>query len=154
MGTTRATKLDLFLSALPDTEECVLWPYAKRSTEDQRGRVRVGDRVTYAYKAVYERVHNTTIPNGMVVRHMCDNPTCVNPNHLELGTHKQNMEDKSNLTPLRVKGRQVRMVKGSTSVQPYITVPCDGQDTIPCDEIDPWSHPALPPDHFWTDYAE
>lgn len=33
------------------------------------------------------------IPEGMVVRHKCDNPRCINIKHLELGTMKQNTQD-------------------------------------------------------------
>ena len=34
------------------------------------------------------------IPDRMLVRHKCNVPTCVNPEHLEVGTHQDNMNDK------------------------------------------------------------
>lgn len=36
---------------------------------------------------------NGPIPDGMLVRHRCDNPSCCNPLHLEVGTQKQNLRD-------------------------------------------------------------
>ena len=41
-----------------------------------------------------EKLNLTEIPKGMVVRHeVCGNPACCNPEHLSLGTHKENMQD-------------------------------------------------------------
>lgn len=35
------------------------------------------------------------VPQGMVVRHTCDNPGCVNPEHLRIGTQADNLRDAS-----------------------------------------------------------
>lgn len=46
-----------------------------------------------AHRAAWES-RNGLIPPGMVIRHRCDNPKCVNADHLLIGTQQQNVDDR------------------------------------------------------------
>lgn len=46
-----------------------------------------------AHILAWETANNRLVPAGYVVRHKCDNPKCVNPAHLEIGTQKDNIHD-------------------------------------------------------------
>jgi len=85
----------------PDNE-CWEWIGYRRQGY---GVVGVDREVIGAHRFSFE-LTNGPIPDGMFVLHRCDNPPCVNPAHLFLGTHADNMAD------CKVKGR----AKGSPLV--------------------------------------
>lgn len=58
------------------------------------GALSVNGRVEVATRFAWEITHGPIAP-GLVVRHKCDNPPCVRPDHLELGTPKDNQQDKA-----------------------------------------------------------
>ena len=73
------------------------------------GEILSNNRKLLAHRASYEAFIGP-IPKGMYVCHACDNVYCVNPNHLFLGTQKQNLED------MKSKGRSTRGEKNTQSI--------------------------------------
>jgi hypothetical protein len=85
-----------FWKNVKETKTCWIW--SRSTTPQGYGRIYVNGIYVYAHRFSWELL-NGPIPEGMSICHNCpggDNPSCVRPSHLFLGTHADNMHDRDN----------------------------------------------------------
>lgn len=100
-----------FFDKVEKTDSCWIWTGAKNRKNYgmfvYKGRVHMSHRVSYMeWKG--------EIPDGKLVCHTCDNPSCVNPDHLFVGSNQDNMDD------MKSKGRQ-RFLTGENNKNSKLT---------------------------------
>lgn len=75
----------------PGRNSCLIWTGGL----DHRGygRVRIQGRYHLAHRVAYGLWHAVTLDRSELLLHSCDNPRCINPHHLRIGTHRENTQD-------------------------------------------------------------
>ena len=101
------------LAKIDICSEAGCWNWTASKSSGRYGKLEISGATLSAHRASYE-VYRGPIPEGLFVCHRCDNPACINPDHLFLGTHADNMADK-------VKKGRHRTPRGSEVVTSKLT---------------------------------
>ena len=115
------TASERFWEKVEKTDGCWVWQGAGHSMK--YGYFGLDGRNRLAHRVAWELICGP-IPDGLCVCHHCDTPKCVRPDHLFLGTHKQNSED------MVAKGRSASGDRSSARLYP---------ESLRCGD-DHWSH--------------
>lgn len=100
MNMTKEDRLTKFMKKVDKLDECWYWTaYKNKSGYGMFGCYPYGMKLSHR---VSWELHRGEIPKGLRVCHHCDNPSCVNPEHLFLGTDLDNVRD------MDTKGRRSR----------------------------------------------
>jgi hypothetical protein len=103
------TNLDLLKATLFNRSRLAengCWEWVGGRASGGYGGFCVNGKTQKAHRVSYE-AYKGKIPKGMVVRHTCDNPACINPDHLIIGTQKDNVADREARGRRDVRGEQV-----------------------------------------------
>lgn len=106
--------LERFWNNVQKSDYCWIWLGYKTQRQGY-GMPKFHGKHVMAHRVSLEIKLNRSIREGYLSCHTCDNPSCVNPDHLFEGTHIENMIDKCN------KGRQAKGEMNGTKLHPETT---------------------------------
>lgn len=101
------TILQRFEDKILKVGDCWIWQAS--FDKDGYGKFWFSNETIGAHRAIWELLHGKNSKN-MVVCHSCDNPCCVNPDHLFLGTNAVNMADRDS-KDRQAKGEKIKLAK-------------------------------------------
>lgn len=93
--------------------KCIIWEKAK--TKRGYGVIRIKGKLYYAHRLALAKKLGRPIRKGYCACHTCDNPACVNPEHLFEATQKENLAD------MCKKGRLVNLNVGERNPHAKLT---------------------------------
>jgi len=98
---------DKFISNIKKINGCWVWEGAV--TKQGYGQLHLGQKFIYIHRWAFEYFNKVKIPKGLFICHHCDNPPCCNPEHLFLGTPKDNIQDSISKGRFKPWGKERRL---------------------------------------------
>lgn len=102
----RPTAESRFWASVEKTETCWNWTGRRGGSEGRYGSMSINYRATYVHRFSYE-LHIGPIPEGLTIDHLCRNTLCVNPDHLEPVTLRENLRRAAIVQPCPECGREM-----------------------------------------------
>lgn len=93
IGRIEGEDLKRFKEGFREVAEVECWNWSKAKSGAGYGLCYINQEVVLAHRVAWALHHAKEIPEGMVIRHSCDNPACVNPAHLVVGSQRDNIRD-------------------------------------------------------------
>ena len=82
---------DRIMSKIDKSGDC--WVWTGGTGNSGYGRMRINKKLYSPHRLMWEIYNKKLILNNMEICHKCDNRLCINPEHLFMGTHRDNMKD-------------------------------------------------------------
>ena len=95
------------------TRKC--WNWRRSLTSAGYGNLWTGRKYEYAHRYSWELANGRKLRRNEQVRHSCDNPRCIRPSHLQLGSNYDNMQDKAarGRAAIKLNRRLVRAIRAA-----------------------------------------